>query len=110
MHATQAKDAHMTHTQSFDRSCHPDTDRMVAEFEAKRAAPKAAPAEEQTRARCHECQRSFPLPAVGRCPFDDCRSTQIGPISPLEQPMRDLLAEIDTLRAEHKLAEERIER
>lgn len=27
----------MTHPQSFDRSCHPDTDRMVAEFEAKRA-------------------------------------------------------------------------
>lgn len=93
---------------------HPDLDRMVSEFEAKRAAPKAQ-AEEPDRALCHECQRSFALPAVVRCPFDDCGSTQIGRVSPIDGAivkLRQLAARLsshaDEERADGKYgAEER---
>ena len=60
--------------QPMSRHCHPDTDRMVAEFEQRQA-------EEETQAQCHECQRTFTLPEICRCPFEGCGSRQIGPAS-----------------------------
>lgn len=70
----------------------------------------ATQTQETTKARCHECQRTFTLTAIAQCPYEGCRSRQVGRVSPLEEPMRDLLAEVDTARAENKLALERLDR
>jgi primosomal protein N' len=72
------------------------------------AVVSATQTQETTKARCRECQRTFTLPVIGKCPH--CDSRQIGRVSPLEEPVRDLLAEVDTARAEGRLALERLDR
>lgn len=49
----------------------------------------------EPKVRCLDCCEVFEMPATAQC---ECGSRQIRPVLPLEESVRDLLAELDTLK------------
>lgn len=57
-----------------------------------------------TQARCAECATVQDIPAVAEC--EHCGSSQLRRVDPLEDALRDVLAELDVLIAENSAQRE----